>query len=95
MVIALSHRYCCAAINHSLSRMLSSCCNQPVIVWNKVLLFVINPPPLCVAMIFLWMDYESMHHTGALKNVCKQPVCHCHTVSDSIMLQLCALVHII
>lgn len=39
MVIALSHRYCCAAINHSLTRMLSSCCNKPAVVWNKMLLF--------------------------------------------------------
>lgn len=65
MVIAPSHRYCRAAINHSLSRMLSSCCNKPVIVWSKVLLFVINPPTLCLAMVFLWMDYESMPHRGS------------------------------
>lgn len=50
MVIALPHRYCCAAINHSLTRMLSSCCNKPVIVRNKELLFVINPPTLCPAV---------------------------------------------
>lgn len=50
MVIAVSHRYCRAAINHSLTRMLSSCCNKPASVRSKVLLFVINPPTLCPAL---------------------------------------------
>lgn len=61
MVIAPSRRYCRAAINHSLSGMLSSCCNKPAIVWSKVLLFVTDPPPNVVSGCgVLWMDDESM-----------------------------------
>lgn len=83
MVIALSHRYCCAAINHSLSRMLSSCCNKPVIVWNKVLLFVINPLPLCVAMIFFcgWIMNQCITQ-GLLKICVSSP---CVTVTQSVI----------